>query len=62
VEKNLQAKDETHWLKQYLKEFLNGDKEAQRALPFWPHEQERNVMEDSETKRTLHTKDHSRNT
>jgi hypothetical protein len=61
VEKNLQAIDETRWLKQYLKEFLDGDRKAQRALPFWPHEQERNVVEDTETKGVLHTKDHSRN-
>jgi hypothetical protein len=27
---------------------------------FWPHEQERNVVEDSETKGVLHTEDHSR--
>jgi hypothetical protein len=38
VEKNLQAIDETYWLKQYLKEFPDGDREAQRILPFWPHE------------------------
>jgi hypothetical protein len=62
VEKNLQAIDETSWLKQYLKEFPNGDREAQRALPFWPHEQKRNVMEDSELEGVLHTKGHSRNT
>jgi hypothetical protein len=34
VEKNLQAIDETRWLKQYLKEFPDGDREAQRALHF----------------------------
>jgi hypothetical protein len=38
TEKNLQAIDKTHWLKQYLKEFLDGDREAQRDLLFWPHE------------------------
>jgi hypothetical protein len=38
LEKNLQAIDETCWLKQYLKEFPDGDREAKRALPFWPHE------------------------
>jgi hypothetical protein len=62
IEKNLQAIDETRWLKQYLKEFPDGNREAQRALPFWPHEQERNVMEDLETEGVLHTEDHSRNT
>jgi hypothetical protein len=46
---------------QYLKEFLDGDREVQRALPFWPHKQERNVVEDSEMERVLHTEDHSRN-
>ena len=61
VEKNLQAIDEARRLKQYLKEFPEGDREAQKALLFWPHEQERNIVEDIETKRVLHTEDHSRN-
>ena len=41
VEKILQAIEETEWLKDYLEHFPDGNREAQRALPFWPHEQER---------------------
>jgi hypothetical protein len=59
VEKNLQAIDETRWLKQYLEEFPDGDREAQRTLPFWPHEQERNVMEDSDPEGVFHTEENS---
>jgi hypothetical protein len=38
VEKNLQAIEETEWLKEYLEHFSDANREAQRALPFWPHE------------------------
>jgi hypothetical protein len=47
VEKNLQAIEETEWLKEYLEHFPDANKEAQRALPFLPHEQDMNGMEDS---------------
>jgi hypothetical protein len=46
IEKNLQAIEETEWLKKYLKHFLDANREAQRALPFWPHQQDRNGVED----------------
>jgi hypothetical protein len=46
VEKNLQAIEETEWLKEYLEHFPDANREAQRALPFWPHEQDRNGVED----------------
>jgi hypothetical protein len=38
VKKNLQAIEETEWLKEYLEHFLDANREAQRVLPFWPHE------------------------
>ena len=38
VKKNLQAIEETEWLKEYLEHFPNANREAQRILPFWPHE------------------------
>jgi hypothetical protein len=59
VEKNVPAIDETRWLKQNLEEFPDGDREAQRALLFWPHEQEKNVMEDSDPEGVLHTEENS---
>jgi hypothetical protein len=34
-------------LKEYLEHFPDANREAQRALSFWPHEQERNGVEDS---------------
>jgi hypothetical protein len=47
VEKNLQAIEETEWLKEYLKHFPDANRKAQKALPFLPHEQDRNKVEDS---------------
>jgi hypothetical protein len=38
VEKNLQAIEETEWLKEYVDHFPDANREAQRGLPFWPHE------------------------
>jgi hypothetical protein len=38
IEKNLQAIEETKWLKEYLEHFPDANREAQRALSFWPHE------------------------
>jgi hypothetical protein len=62
VEKNLQAIEETRWLKQYLEDFLGADQAAQRALPLWPHEQERNVMDESERGAVVHTEEDSNRT
>jgi hypothetical protein len=59
VEKNLQATEETEWLKEYLEHFLDANREAQRGLPFWPHEQDRNGVEDSAPEVEVHTEDRS---
>jgi hypothetical protein len=59
VEKNLQAIEETEWLKEYLEHFPDANREAQRALPFWPDEQDRNGMEDSAPEIEVHTEDRS---
>jgi hypothetical protein len=60
VEKNLQAIKETQWLKQYLEDFPRADRAAQRALPFWPHEQE--IMDESGTGAVVHTEEDSNRT
>jgi hypothetical protein len=57
VEKNLQAIEETKLLKEYLEHFPDANREAQRALLFWPHEQDRNGMEDSVPEGEVRTKD-----
>jgi hypothetical protein len=57
VEKNLQAIEETKWLKEYLEHFPNMNREVQRALPFWPHEQDRNGVEDSAPEVEVRTED-----
>jgi hypothetical protein len=57
VEKNLQAIEETKWLKEYLEHFLDANREAQRALPFWPHQQDRNGVEDLAPKVEVRTED-----
>ena len=57
VEKNLQAIEETEWLKEYLEHFPDANREAQRALPFWPHEQDKNGGEDSASEGEVHRKD-----
>jgi hypothetical protein len=62
VEKNLQAIEETRWLKHYLEDFFGADRAAQRALPFWPHEQERNVMDESEMGAVIHREEDSNRT
>jgi hypothetical protein len=62
VEKNLQAIDEIRWLKQYLEDFPRADRGTQKALPFWLHEQERNVMDESETGEVVHTEADSNRT
>jgi hypothetical protein len=59
VEKNLQAIEETEWLKEYLEHFPDANREAQRALPFWPHEQDRNGVEDSAPEGEVRTEDRS---
>ena len=59
VEKNLQTIEETEWLKEYLELFPNANRKAQRALPFWPHEQDRNRIEDVAPKREIRTEDWS---
>jgi hypothetical protein len=59
VEKNLQAIEETEWLKEYLEHFPDANREAQRCLPFWPHEQDRNGVEDSAPEVEVRTKDRS---
>jgi hypothetical protein len=55
VEKNLQAIEETKW----LEHFPNANREAQRALPFWPHEHDRNGVKDSALEGEVHTEDWS---
>jgi hypothetical protein len=57
VEKNLQAIKEIEWLKEYLEHFPDANREAQRALPFWLHEQDRNGVEDSAPEVEVHTED-----
>jgi hypothetical protein len=57
VKKNLQAIEETEWLKEYLKHFPDANREAQRALPFWPHEHDRNGVEDSAPEGKVRTED-----
>jgi hypothetical protein len=59
VEKNLQAIEETKWLKEYLEHFPDANRKAQRALPFWPHEQDRNGVEDSAPEIEVNTEDRS---
>jgi hypothetical protein len=59
VEKNLQAIEETEWLKEYLEHFPDANREAQRALPFWLHEQDRNGVEDSAPEVEIRTEDRS---
>jgi hypothetical protein len=59
VKKNLQAIEETEWLKEYLEHFPDANREAQRALPFWPHEQDRNGVEDSALEVEVYTEDRS---
>jgi hypothetical protein len=59
VEKNLQAIEETEWLKEYLEHFPDANREAQRGLPFWPHEQDRNGLEDSAPEVEVRTEDRS---
>ena len=59
VEKNLQAIEETEWLKEYLEHFPDANREAQRALPFWPHEQDKNGGEDSAPEGEIRRKDQS---
>jgi hypothetical protein len=59
VEKNLQTIEETKWLKEYLEHFPDANREAQRALPFWPHEQDRNGVEDSALEVEVRTEDRS---
>ena len=46
----------------YLKEFLDGNREAQRALSFWPHEQKSNIIEDSELEQVFHIEENSNTT
>jgi hypothetical protein len=46
-------------LKEYLEHFPDANREAQRALPFWPHEQDRNGVEDSAPEVEVRTKDRS---
>jgi hypothetical protein len=59
VEKNLQAIDEIEWLKEYLEHFPDANREAQRALPFWPHEQDKTGVEDSAPEGEVRTEDWS---
>jgi hypothetical protein len=59
VEKNLQAIEETEWLKEYLEHFPDTNREAHRALPFWPHEQDRNGVEDLAPEVEVRTEDRS---
>ena len=59
VEKNLQTIEETEWLKEYLGHFPDANREAQRTLPFWPHEQDRNEGEDSAQEAEVHMEDES---
>jgi ribosomal 50S subunit-associated protein YjgA (DUF615 family) len=59
VEKNLQAIEETEWLKEYLEHFPDTNREAQRALLFWPHEQDMNGVEDSAREGEVHKEDRS---
>jgi hypothetical protein len=59
VQKNLQAIEETEWLKEYLEHFPDANREAQRALPFWPHEQDRNGVEDLALELEVQTEDQS---
>jgi hypothetical protein len=59
VEKNLQAIEETEWLKECLKHFPDANREAQRGLPFWPHEQDRNGVEASAPEVEVQTEDRS---
>jgi hypothetical protein len=46
-------------LKEYLEHFPDANREAQRALPFWPHEQDRNGVEDLAPKIEVRTEDRS---
>jgi hypothetical protein len=59
VEKNLQAIEETEWLKEYLEYFPDANREAQKALLFWLHEQDRNRVEDSAPEVEVRTEDRS---
>jgi hypothetical protein len=59
VEKNLQAIEETEWLKEYLEHFPDANREAQRGLSFWPHEQDRNGVEDSASEVEVQMEDRS---
>jgi hypothetical protein len=59
VEKNLQAIEETEWLKEYVEHFPDTNREAQKALPFWLHEQDKNGVEDSAPEVEVRTEDHS---
>jgi hypothetical protein len=59
VEKNLQAIEEIEWLKEYLEHFPDANREAQKALPFWPHEQDRNGVKDSASEVEVRIEDRS---
>jgi hypothetical protein len=59
VEKNLQAIEEIEWLKEYLEHLPYTNREAQRALPFWPHQQDRNGVEDLAPEVEVRTEDRS---
>jgi hypothetical protein len=59
IKRNLQAIEETEWLKEYLEHFPDANREAQRALPFWPHEHDRNGVEDSAPEVEVRTEDRS---
>jgi hypothetical protein len=43
----------------YLEHFPDANREAHRALPFWPHEQDRNGVEDSALEVQVRTEDRS---
>jgi hypothetical protein len=47
---------------QYLEDFPGVDRAAQRALLFWPHEHERNVMDESEMGAVVHIEEDSNRT
>ena len=59
VKKNLQAIEETEWLKEYLEPFPDANREAQRTLPFWLHEQDKNEGEDSAQEAEVRREDQS---
>jgi hypothetical protein len=56
---NLQAIEETEWLKEYLEHFPDANREAQKGLLFWPHEQDRNGVEHSAPEVEVQTEDRS---